>query len=289
MGDTTGITWTDHTFNPVIGCTKVSAGCDHCYAETLATTRMKRVWGAGTERRRTAIANWNKPRQWNRLAQKEGRRHKVFCASMADVFDAEWPAGVRDDLWQLIRDTPMLDWQLLTKRTRTKWILKCLPSDWGNGYPNVWLGSSVENQETYDRRFPELMAVPAQLHWLSVEPLIGPITPHLGISDWVVVGGESGKGARPMLYDYAVRWRLACNAYGVPFFFKQWGDSSPDREMGAHHGGEKLDGRVEHEFPVVQREEQNIVLDTVDFPALLEMLSEVREREGDKEETERDE
>lgn len=317
MGDTTGITWTDHTFNPVIGCTKVSPGCDHCYAETLATTRMQRVWGPGAERRRTAVANWNKPKQWNRAAIKEGRRHRVFCASMADVFDAEWPAGVRDDLWQLIRETPMLDWQLLTKRTRAKWILKCLPADWDNGYPNVWLGSSVENQETAERRIPELLAVPAALHWLSIEPLIGGINllrcfaiadddwqrvndledrnydgePEEFIEeceaecdwinfgndlvvnpawrehkawrnmrarmfalersiDWVVVGGESGKGARPMqkLWVDSLKWQCAPE---VPFFFKQIGDAADWKIPGAHHGGDLLDGKQWHQFPEV--------------------------------------
>jgi len=274
MGEVTAISWTDHTFNPWIGCTKVSPGCDHCYAETLATTRMQRQWGPGAERRRTSVANWHLPIRWNKQAVKDGRRHRVFCASMADVFDAEVPQAMRDDMWALIRATPALDWQLLTKRTRAKWILKCLPADWGDGYTNVWLGSSIEDQATANRRIPELLAVPAAIHWLSVEPMIAqiylcqipthptpdgythyinPLWPGAwfpGASiDWVVVGGESGKGARPMQGEWARTILSNCYTFQVPLFFKQWGDVSPDRQVGVHHGGDVLEGRQWHEFP----------------------------------------
>jgi protein gp37 len=251
VAETTGISWTDHTFNGWWGCTNVSPGCDNCYAETLSHRYGFNVWGPGKERRAFGDKHWHEPLRWEAKSVKDGRRHRVFCMSMADVFDAEWPAGVREDLWALIRATPMLDWQLLTKRTRAKWMLKCLPSDWGQGYPNVWLGSSVEDQATADRRIPELLAVPAIIHWLSVEPQIGPVSiaEYWPAIDWVVCGGESGRGARPMLAEWARELRDHCADRGVPYFFKQWGDASPGRQIGAHHGGDLLDGRPWHEFP----------------------------------------
>lgn len=242
MGETK-IEWADFTFNGWIGCTKVSAACDHCYAEVATPTRTLRAsgtetWGPHAPRKRTSAANWKKPLAWNRQAEAEGRRYRVFCASLADVFDnhasilPEW----RSDLWALIAETPHLDWLLLTKRPQN--INKMLPLAWGNGWPNVWLGTTVENQTEADRRIPHLLAVPAAVRFLSVEPMLGPVDlthisgkagldPHWSMKQaglsWVICGGESGPNARPMHPDWARSLRDQCVAAGVPFFFKQWG------------------------------------------------------------------
>lgn len=176
MSENSKIEWTDHTFNPWWGCAKVSPGCDHCYAERdagrFAPGRV--LWGVGAERRTFGDAHWKKPLGWNEQARREGRRIRVFCASMADVFDKDAPDGARDRLWSLIKETPHLDWQILTKRIGN--ASRMLPADWGNGYPNVWLGISVVNQEEVDRDIPKLLNTPARVRWLSIEPLLGPIT-----------------------------------------------------------------------------------------------------------------
>lgn len=241
MAENSKIEWTDHTFNPWIGCTKVSAACDHCYAEVATPTRTLRAsgaetWGPHAPRKRTSAANWKKPLAWNRKAEYEGRRYRVFCASLADVFDnhasilPEW----RADLWELIAETTHLDWLLLTKRPQN--INRMLPHGWNGGWPNVWLGTTVENQTEADRRIPHLLAAPATVRFLSCEPLLGPVdlTRWSGIEgdggtmgfglDWVICGGESGPGARPMHPDWARSLRDQCVAAGVPFFFKQWGE-----------------------------------------------------------------
>ena len=155
MAENTTISWASHTFNPWIGCQKVSDGCSSCYAEALMDTRFGKVqWGPDGERKLTSDANWRKPLAWNRKAAAAGERPRVFCASLADVFDNKAPEGARERLWQLIADTPNLDWLLLTKRPQN--IARMLPYGWGDGWPNVWLGTSTENQEEYDRRWPIL-------------------------------------------------------------------------------------------------------------------------------------
>ena len=135
MAEKTGISWTHHTFNPWWGCTKVSPGCKNCYAETFASRYGFDVWGPGKARRTFSLAHWEEPLKWNRDAELAGERRRVFCASMADVFEAEAPAGELARLWALIRLTPWLDWLLLTKRAER--IAESLPDDWGEGYPNV--------------------------------------------------------------------------------------------------------------------------------------------------------
>lgn len=244
MGENSKIEWTDHTFNPWIGCTKVSEGCKFCYAETLMATRHQRVtWGPQGQRVRTSAANWRKPLAWDRKAARERRRYRVFCASLADVFEdyaqvAQW----RHDLWQLIDDTPHLDWLLLTKRPEN--VLRMYdPTYW---WDHVWIGASVENQEQADRRIPHLIDLPARVRFVSVEPLLGPVdlapwlggmywtgVEHFGLRElvcepaglqWVIVGGESGAQARPMHPNWARRLRDECGAAGVPFFFKQHGE-----------------------------------------------------------------
>ena len=169
------IEWTDHTFSPWLGCTKVSAGCTNCYAETLTTRYKWAKWGPGETRKRTSVANWKKPLTWNRKAEKAGVRRRVFCASLCDVFDHEAPAGARADLWDLIRKCPELDWQLLTKRPEN--IEQYLPADWYHyhGWPNVWLGTTTEDQAAYDLRWPILSGIYAAVHFISYEPAIGPL------------------------------------------------------------------------------------------------------------------
>jgi protein gp37 len=173
MGENTKIEWAHATFNAWLGCTKVSPACDNCYAEALVTRRLGVGWGPHAARRRTAESTWRQPLAWDRRAGREGRRLRVFCSSLADVFDNKAPEGARDDLWELIAQTPNLDWMLLTKRPQN--IARMLPPGWGDGWPNVWLGATVEDQEEAERRIPHLLRVPAAVHFLSCEPLLGPL------------------------------------------------------------------------------------------------------------------
>lgn len=254
MTANTKIEWADHTFNPWTGCTKVSPGCDHCYAEGWSKRSGHVQWGPQGERRRTSASNWATPLKWNEQARLEQRRFRVFCASLADVFDNHRSIADswRADLWSLIDRTQHLDWLLLTKRPQN--IGALLPSDWGDGWPNVWLGTTVENQVEADRRIPHLLAVPAQVRFLSCEPLLGrlnlrgPETGTAGVDaltgwrggmygewgprlHWVICGGESGPGARPMHPDWARSLRDQCQDAGVAFHFKQWGDWKPTDDM----------------------------------------------------------
>ena len=231
MADGSKIEWTDATFNPWVGCTKVSPACDHCYAESWAKRAGNpELWHG--ERRRTAASNWRQPVKWNR--QATGERKRVFCASLADVFDNEVPAEWRRDLFDLIGETPHLTWQLLTKRIGN--VEKMLPGDWGDGWPNVWIGSTVVNQEEADRDAPKLLATPAAVRFVSAEPLLGPIdfTNINNLLDWIIAGGESGPGARPMHPDWVRSIRDQCAAAGVPFFFKQWGEWAPAARQDGH-------------------------------------------------------
>lgn len=258
MGEDSKIEWTDNTWNPWWGCTRVSAACDFCYAEALSKRFGHDLWG-NKPRMRTSAANWHKPIQWNKKAAAAGVRVKVFCASMADVFDNQVPEEWRTDLWALIRATPNLDWQLLTKRPQN--IKKMLPADWGMGYRNVWLGMTAENQEEFDKRILSLLAVPAVVHFLSCEPLLGsldleypagvfpkgparccsghecgclglPVDPPLiNDIDWVICGGESGSQARPMHPNWARELRDQCQHHGVAFHFKQYGEWRSEEVM----------------------------------------------------------
>jgi protein gp37 len=232
--ENTKIEWAHHTFNPWIGCSKVSEGCRNCYAEALMDKRYgKVVWGPFGRRQRTSEEYWQQPRRWNNRARDLGERHRVFCASLADVFEdesreelSEW----RKDLFGVIDDTPHLDWLLLTKRPEN--IDRMTRECWPHGMPfNVWLGTSVEDQEAADRRVPLLCDVRARVHFLSAEPLLGSIKldPRWleGVDrkvGWVIVGGESGSDARWMFPGHARDLRDQCLASGVAFFFKQWGE-----------------------------------------------------------------
>ncbi len=222
MADITNIAWTDSTFNPWWGCTKVSPGCDHCYAEALDKRTGGNHWGPRTTPRTMSADYWQKPKRWQKEAKATGERRKVFCGSMCDVFDENAPEDERERLWQLIRETPMLDWQLLTKRAKN--IIRLLPDDWKNGYQNVWLGVTVENKKHGLMRANILKTIPAKIRFLSIEPLLE----DLGLVDfspfdWVIIGGESGPHARPMKHEWVTNIKHLCDLDKTPFFFKQWG------------------------------------------------------------------
>jgi len=247
------IEWTDNTFNPWTGCAKVSEACHRCYAESLEAIRYKRVeWGLGKARRRTSESNWKLPQRWNRRARASGDRARVFCASLADVFDSEVPQAWRRDLWDLIRETEQLDWLLLTKRPQN--LAGMLPSDWGNeGWPNVWLGVTAENQRRADERLPVLLETPARVHFASCEPLLGPLdlSEHLsaGLS-WVIAGGETGHGSRATSPSWIRNLRDQVIASGARFHFKQWGDHDANGvRVGRKRAGRLLDGRTWDEVP----------------------------------------
>jgi protein gp37 len=229
MGENTKIEWCDHTFNYWIGCTNVSPACDHCYAEAWVT-RFGRADLWKGNRHLTSPANRAMPRRWNRRAEARGVRETVFCGSMCDVFDNQVPKIWREGLFDLIRDTPFLDWLLLTKRPQN--IRKMLPEDWGDGWPNVWLGTTVENRTELKRRAPVLAALPAAIRFWSVEPLLedlGNLSVWLRDVDWVLVGGETRQDGRPryMQPDWARSVRDQCRAAGVPFFMKQMTAKAP--------------------------------------------------------------
>lgn len=290
MGRNTPLVWTDHTFNPWVGCGKVSPGCDHCYAEVWGKRSGLVGWGAAAPRRRTSEANWRTPLAWDREAAARGARRRVFCASLADVFDNAIEPLWRADLWALIRATPNLVWMLLTKRPQN--APSMLPADWGPGYANVWLGVTAENQEEANRRLPLLAALPARLRFLSCEPLLGPV--ELGAAGWdrcpscrgagakeegendacwlcpaclgsghsarpaigwILAGGETGGGARPMDPAWARSLCRQCEEAKIPFLFKQNGEflSGPRGfvRVGRRRSGRLLDGREWLQFPEV--------------------------------------
>lgn len=294
MSENTKIEWCDHTFNPWEGCQKVGPGCDHCYAEARNRRFGKGVavnWGPGAPRRRTSADNWDKPKRWNARPFLECRscgwrgdqpgsvnglvvcpesrcasfdlalaRPRVFCSSLADVFDNEVDLLWRRDLFRLIDNTPNLDWLLLTKRIGNVPIMlrhigvEKLPE-------NVWLGATIVNQAEADRDIPKLLATPARVRFLSMEPLLGPVDlgrhlwkccgspvpghpgdgwmqppdppeccgDHQPVDalHWVIVGGESGPGARPMHPDWTRSLRDQCATAGVAFHFKQHGEWAP--------------------------------------------------------------
>ena len=327
MAENTSIEWCDHTFNPWSGCTKVSPGCAHCYAESLSKRNPATlgVWGKGQPRKRMSEAYWRQPLKWNETGicvncgysstRTEGahrapdggwcgdhdgnggiaqtfRRPRVFCASLADWLDDEVPIEWLADLLDLIRRTPNLDWLLLSKRPENwrdrlmaaanylrdktnhvlretcQWISDWV--QWNKPPANVWIGTTVEDQTRADERIPLLLSIPAKVRFLSCEPLLGPVTLALmycpdcctwtaskpvnsgkdvgcfhcgtyknqwfmreqGIH-WVICGGESGPGARPMHPDWARSLRDQCVAAGVPFLFKQWGEWLPARILDA--------------------------------------------------------
>ena len=302
MSENSKIEWTHATFNPWIGCTKVSSGCKNCYAEADMDLRRHRAeWGDAGTRSITSPSYWHQPVKWDQQAKLAGERRRVFCASLADIFedwqgqllDSKWEAiwwpsyeinalafdnykvpltdayapvtqdMVRQKLFRLIENTPHLDWLMLTKRPEN--IMAKIPEHWRSKLPeNVWIGTSVENEEAADIRIPHLLQVPASVRFLSCEPLLGPVdlSEYLTLTEtngdsehfskygwcydswsggfmgpgqndtydprsgihWIIAGGESGPNARPMHPDWARSLRNQCKDADVPFLFKQWGE-----------------------------------------------------------------
>ncbi|HEY0684684.1 MAG TPA: phage Gp37/Gp68 family protein [Steroidobacter sp.] len=264
MAENTKIEWADHTLNWWTGCEHISPACDHCYAETWA----KRAGRNFAERKLTTDATRRKALKWEANAaafeREHGRRQRVFVNSLADVFDNKVPQEWRDSLFDMIRATPSLDYLLLTKRIGN--AKRMLPADWGSGYPNVWMGSTVVTQEEADRDIPKLLALPARVRFLSIEPMLGQISlDHEWLEcerfehspdcnddlcalaagendcagkvveypriDWVIAGGESSSKARPSHPEWFRALRDQCGAAGVAFFFKQWGSWWPISQM----------------------------------------------------------
>jgi protein gp37 len=231
MGKNSTIEWTHHTFNPWWGCTKVSHACKLCYAEVWARRTGGHFWGPRAPRRFFGDHHWKEPSAWNDEAVATGQRFRVFCASMADVF--EYRAELqpwREKLWDLIECTTSLDWLLLTKRPQRM----AYYNRWGDPWPsNVWLGTTVENQKTADERIPHLLDNSAPVRFLSCEPLVGPIDVSRYLTsgvDWVIAGGESGGSSRPSHPRWFRDLRDQCIDADVPFLFKQWGNWSPLNE-----------------------------------------------------------
>lgn len=230
--ENTKIEWCDATFNPWWGCMKVSQGCANCFAEALDNRWKGGHWGPGSDRKPMGEKYWAQPLAWNEQARKSGKPYRVFCGSMCD-----WAEGHPQTLehlarlFLLIEATPYLTWQMLTKRPEN--VLHLVPTNWLEGFPlNVWMGTSIENDQVYDR-IEHLVMLPAFVRFLSCEPLLGPITLPVDSADgsafveWVIAGGESGPGARPMHPDWARSLRDQCSETGTAFFFKQFGEYIP--------------------------------------------------------------
>lgn len=238
MAETSAISWTDATFNPWIGCTKVSPACDFCYAERDNQRRgWVPGWGTGVPRRRTKT--WGQPLQWHAKAAVTGYKPRVFCASLADVFDNEVPDEWRTDLWALFRATTNLRWMLLTKRIGN--AQKMLPADWP--FQHVGLMATLANQEEWDRDYPKLARVAAAWRGVSAEPLLGPIDIGDARPEWIITGGESGAQHRHTDPDWVRSIRDQCARNGVAFHHKQWGGVRPKSN------GCELDGREHKAFP----------------------------------------
>lgn len=265
MGEQTAIAWTDHTFNPWMGCTKVSPACDHCYAEALGKRTGRVQWGDDAERVVTSDAYWRNPLKWDAQAADAGMSARVFCASMADVFE-DRPELIepRRRLFDLIERTPHLTWQLLTKRPEN--VMRLAPQWWtypdggrpGSLWPaHVWVGTTIEDQQRANERIPHLARVPAPVRFVSCEPVLGPIdlrepwiVPEhapmgdgIDFIDWVICGGESGGHHRPLDLEHARSLRDQCREARVAFFFKQVGGRTPTA------GGDLLDGVQHKNFP----------------------------------------
>ena len=275
MGRNSQIEWTHHTFNPWWGCSKVSAACDNCYAETATVRNNLQVWGKAAPRKFADESVWKNPLKWNKQAEKLGVRHRVFCASMSDVFedrdDLKFP---RKQLWDLIRETPHLDWLLLTKRPQN--IESMI--DWDVWPENIWLGATIEDQVNAGKRLPHLLKHKAKVRFLSCEPLLGDLdltswinVENLQPIDWVITGGESGDGARPTSPNYFRNLRDQCIKNEIAFQFKQWGrwgvflssamsktivesqivDGEKMFLLGKKNTGRLLDGEIWDELPQV--------------------------------------
>lgn len=235
MAERTAIEWVGRTWSPVWGCHQISPACDHCYAMVLANR-----WGYGWNGpyRLFGDAHWEVPLRWNRSLTKAGKRDTVF-PSMCDPFDKDWPTGTRDRFWELIANTPAIDWLLLTKRVGN--VVRLVPQEWMARWPsNVRIGSTVVTQEEFDRDIVKLLVLPSP-NFISIEPMLEPINMRLALAvrsvlgppllHWVIVGAESGPHARPLRVDWVRSIVQQCKAAGVPVLVKQLGRRVLDRGM----------------------------------------------------------
>ena len=234
MGQNSSIEWTEATWNPVTGCTKVSAGCKYCYAKRMA----ERLEAMGQTRYRNGFAITLQPDLID-LPLRWKTPKRIFVNSMSDLFHEKIPASYIQDCFKTMNQANWHIFQILTKRPKR--LVELAPQlSWSD---NIWIGVSVENQKVADR-IDYLRQVDAKVRFLSLEPLIGPL-PHLNLEGihWVIVGGESGPKARPMREEWVVDIRNQCHAQGVAFFFKQWGGVNKKRS------GRTLEGRTWEEYP----------------------------------------
>ena len=226
MSADTLIEWADHTFNPWVGCTKVSPGCDHCYAEAWSNRFRFTDWGPHGKRR--LKPQWRDPIKRDREAREVGRVRRVFCASLADWLDNKAPQEWRERLADLIGRTPNLIWMLLTKRPENLTRLSPWPADRIPG--NVWLGATCEDQEHYDKRWPLLASFgEPSVRFVSYEPALGPIDLHTHdpLPDWIICGGESGPNCRHMDPEWAMSVMRQTDRSPVKFFMKQMTGKRP--------------------------------------------------------------
>lgn len=285
MGADTAISYVHSTFNIAIGCNKISPACAHCYAERDMANpqygnRYPHAWGDGEGAKRYTLSDtyWKQPHKWNKEAQAAGERRRVFCSSLCDVFE-DHPVlnEERKHLWPLIIATPWLDWLLLTKRASNAQRMWPWEDLW-QVPKNIWLGVTAENQMCLDGRVPILLNIPARVHFISAEPMLGALDakyylgcttcenvgqsfdgekftrcpgcfahPHL---DWVICGGESGDLARPTKLDWVRSLRDQCAAAHVPFHFKQWGELTPEgTRVGRKQSGRLVDGVTHDALP----------------------------------------
>lgn len=272
MSDKTRIEWTDATWNPVTGCTKVSEGCDHCYAEAIAHRF------AGTKAYPNGFDVTLRPERLDQPLRWK-RPRKVFVNSMSDLFHKDVPNEYIARVFAVMALAPQHTFQVLTKRPGRMRSLLGSPTFMEDVWcafqrpnrrpfdeigqlpwplPNVWLGTSVENQKWADLRIPLLLDTPAAVRFISAEPLLGSVSifnnssmdRHDAQLDWVIVGGESGPGARPMHPSWARGLRDECQDAGIAFHFKQWGEYTPNGlRVGKRNAGRELDGRTWDEYP----------------------------------------
>ena len=223
MAENSKIAWTDHTYNPWIGCDVVSPACDDCYARELSERYGWAKWGAKEPRHRTSKATLRAPYKYQKDAKARGVRLKVFCLSLGDVADNKVPQEWREHLKQTVRDTPDLDWLFLSKRPSQ--YIPLYGREFFEEQKNIWIGCTAENQEEYDRRRLHLFNVPAKVHFFSVEPMLSPVIRDLanerGKTCWYISGGESGTKRRPFNLEWAESLRRSCAETGTAFFFKQ--------------------------------------------------------------------
>jgi protein gp37 len=233
MAEKTTISWTEHTWNPWVGCTKISPGCKNCYM-----FRDRERFHLDP-RQAVRTKTWKDPQRWQKAAEAAGRQEQVFTCSWSDWFhqDADdW----RPEAWEVVRHCPNLIFQILTKRPER--IREHLPGDWGAGYPNVWLGVSIESN-AYTWRADLLREVDASVRFISAEPLLEPLDKlSLDGIDWLIVGGESGDDFRPMDHQWARDLLAKARLAGTAFYFKQ--SAAPKSEMGI-----ELDGQTIREYP----------------------------------------